>query len=792
MIIPPLLLPAEDAYTIENSVMMDRLTPTDLARGHTNAQADTSVYKKTFSGWYKRTALTGLVQMIFSHAINTSNRYLVWFDEQDNIRGYTQNLSDGTRYFMETATNFRDFAEWYHIVIATDTTHATQTERFKMYVNGEEIVDWTLAPLLAQNALTCSFLAPAAGTWTFEIGSIAYYTNGTQSYDGLVADFHCVDGQQLTASDFGEFDANGRWVAKEYTGTYGNNGFHLDFANSSDLGNDVSGNNNDFTATNLDSSHQYKDTPTNNYCILNSVDKTSYYPVEGGLRSYGPATGNTSIRGTVAVKGGKWYWESKLLVQTSTGTAGEVGIMDVSKPIVNRPSDSGGNGYMFGFGIGASNWYKRYNGTLTWLTSFTGTVSLTDVMNVAVDLDNGDMWVGKNGTWYNSGNPATGTNPTFTGIDTTKYYAPVVTPYNGGTTLVYMPWLNFGQNAFGYTPPSGFKTLCTDDLPEPDVSKSSDYFGMTTYAGNSANRSITGLDFQPDLVWIKNRSAAWSHLTFDSSRGAYKALFPDAANLELDYSTESLSSFNSDGFSLVDGTNRSIYNVTGNNYIAWNWKEGVTPGLDIVTYTGNGTAGRTVSHNLGVKPDAVIIKSRDSASYNWCVYHRDLGATKAIFLDLPNAVQTNNLYWNDTEPTSSVVTLGSGGGVNLNTDDYIMYAFAEVEGFSKIGTYTGNGSTDGAFIYCGFKPAHIMIKKVSTAYDWVMHDVARSPYNPSNDILYPSLANAEYPDHTSLHLDFVSTGVKLRCGNNIYYNGNLQEYIFLAFAESPFKYSRAA
>jgi len=329
------------------------------------------------------------------------------------------------------------------------------------------------------------------------------------------------------------------------------------------------------------------------------------------------------------------------------------------------------------------------------------------------------------------------------------------------------------------------------------INKSSEYFNTKLYTGNASTQSITGVGFQPDWVWIKNRVDTYNNHVFDVIRGVNQQLRVDDTGAESTFSN-SLTSFDSDGFTL--GSNGSV-NFNGNNHVSWNWKangSGVsntdgsitstvsastTSGFSIVTYTGNGTGGATIGHGLGVAPACVIIKNRTSGTYDWLVYHKALGATKYMALNRTDASTTSAIGWNDTEPSSSVVTLGTANAVNTNSSNYVAYCFAEKKGYSKFGNYTGNGNADGTFIYTGFKPAFVICKMTSASgQNWELNDNKRNPYNEAKNTLRPNTGDVE--DGTFNTCDLLSNGFKLRTNNDAT-NQSGATYIYMAFAENP-------
>ena len=375
---------------------------------------------------------------------------------------------------------------------------------------------------------------------------------------------------------------------------------------------------------------------------------------------------------------------------------------------------------------------------------------------------------------------------------------------DSGTDQFY---LNAGQRPFAYTAPSGFKAVCTQNLPTPTIgattaTQATNYFSPVLYTGTGSSQSITGLNFQPDLVWTKSRSNAYNNTLVDAVRGVSKALVSDLTAAEDNSPGSYVTAFNSGGFSVGTGTGS---NGSGATYVAWNWKANgagstntagsitstvsasATSGFSVVTYTGTG-ANATVGHGLGVAPKFIITKKRSSTS-NWAANDpsRSNPWSGALLLNTTDAFVSSSAVWNDTAPTTTVFSIGTADATNVSSATYVAYCFAPIAGYSAIGFYTGNGSTDGAFVYCGFRPACIIFKVSDGAASWLIHDIKRNTNNVVDKKLFPNLSDAEA---TADVADFLSNGFKLR-GTNTQFNGNGYNYIFAAFAENPFKYSLA-
>jgi hypothetical protein len=581
---------------------------------------------------------------------------------------------------------------------------------------------------------------------------------------------------------------------------------------------DLSGNANNWQPVNLDHNDTLLDSPTDNFATLNPLDANGGTISNGnleysGIFGTGVAQNGHGTRSTLKVPStGKWYVEA---LNTTISGSGNSCMLGFTSSTQSPTVTAFGSTLTPFIGVDASvfNNNIRFNSAGVSASVSTSTVLFAtyasgDIVNLAIDFSAGKIWVGKNGTWYNSGNPAAGTNETSTFTAGTADWAfwgeYIASSDNGNRSGVIA---NFGQRTFAYTPPSGYLALSTANLPRPAIGSDSDekagnYFNTVLYSGNSTTgHAITGVGFQPDLVWTKGRSDADPNYVHDVIRTVSNRLNTaettgDGGGL--------LSSFDSDGFT-ISSTGNGI-NGTGHTYVAWCWRAGdsavtntdgtitstvsanTTSGFSIVSYTGTGSAA-TVGHGLGIAPDMIIGKNRDNTP-DWIVYHSSTGRLGGMFLNRTDGFVDNLNYFNDTSPTSSVFTVGSNDRVNTNTEDYIAYCFAEVEGYSKFGSYTGNGSTDGPFVYTGFKPRFIMIKASSSTSQWVLIDTARDTFNSSAArSIFANSTSAEETGNTSEAFDIVSNGFKLRSSGRVNVNG--VTHIYMAFAEAPQKFSRS-
>ena len=742
----------------------------------------------TYSAWVKRGALT-TTQTLFSlcNQGGSSGAFTqVSWSTTTNDALELISYNSGVEARKVTTPIFRDPSAWYHVVAVFDTTNATAADRLRLYVNGQRITTFDVSVNPSQN-------------YNGYIGSIGYRTTiGTLDYtglatnnfvDGYLAEVNFIDGQALTPSSFGQTDAvTGVWTPKKYTGTYGTNGFYLPFSDNTSattLAYDKSGNNNNWTPNNISTTagatyDSMTDVPTltsataANYCVLNPLDKGTSVNVADGNLAYSVPTAASygGVRGTFAITQ-KAYWE---VTNTCGALPMFVGILNASVNVIGTAdlyAVSGQATYR------SSNGNKNINGTET---AYGASNTTNDVIGVAYDPDTGELTFYKNGT--SQGTISTG----FTGYT----YFPAV--YDS-TSSVCSAVFNFGQRPFSYTPPTGFKALNTFNLPDPTIKKPNQYMDVRTYSGTTSfpYSPVTDLAFQPDLVWVKTRSNTYDHVLYDSVRGTGTgaSLASNNTNQEgFNANYANLSSFNSNGFTVQSTPSTNILAQTGQTFVGWQWKKGATPGFDIVTFTSPASGNFTVNHSLGVTPAMVIVKTRDTAGWNWHVWHKSLSsATNSVLvLNSTNAVNSSFNMWGTSGATSTTIGVTTGNPVPANSA-CVAYLFAEIPGFSKFGSYTGNGSADGPFVYCGFRPKYIMWKRTDAVADWTVFDTARDTYNVAGPYLNPNTSAAEITDAT-VQMDLLSNGFKVR-GTWQGVNASGGTFIFAAFAESPFKTSLA-
>ena len=583
------------------------------------------------------------------------------------------------------------------------------------------------------------------------------------------------------------------------------------------LGNDYSGNNNDFTLTNLVATDQMIDTPTNNFCTWNPLDKDSDLDLsEGNTKMASSASGVVGARATFGMTDDKIYCE--FMPQGVYAGYAQMGIETSKATLDSYPGKDA-------YGWGLHNLILYTNDTNTAVLTGS-TPAVGDVIQMAYNGTTGKVWFGLNGTWYtlsgNVGVPATDAYPHISGLTGEWFFAAAPDDRSGDHNLI----ANFGQDSsfagnktaqgnqdsndkgdFYYEPPAGFLALCTDNLSDPEIALPGENFNTILYDDGAGAK--TGVGFQPDLVWVKSRGSAYEHELTDAVRGVTKAISSDSNVLESTDST-GLTAFGTDGFTVGADTNYS--DTTGSGMVAWSWKgDGVsggtlnedgtidsqvnvntTAGFSICSFTTGAATSSTWSfgHGLAEEPELVICKYL-SGTGNWSTYSKPTDPTDYLFLNTLAAATDDDRLWQDLGPTSTVVRIGgpSGEGWWGNSFAYIAYCFHSVEGYSKVGSYEGNGNADGTFVYCGFRPAWYMIRRVDSAppTGWMIEDNKRIGYNVANRDLIANLNNNEQPDDRT---DMLSNGFKIRATSNNF-NNSSGTYLYIAFAESPFKYSNA-
>jgi hypothetical protein len=792
------------SYSVKNSVRFSKDNSSYLYR--TPGVAGTR-RKFTLSVWVKRNKFghATSTSIMSAYSGNSDSGYLTLgftADDRLMVSGYASNWRWTSRYF-------RDPTAWVHLVFRIDTTIVSPaSDRIKVYVNGTEETAFDISNNPSQD-----FDFPFCSTAPHNIGRADPAAGAADYADLQLAEVIFVDGQALDPSNFSETNSTtGMYVPKRYTGTYGTTGFRLDFfddtaASSSALGKDRSGNNNDWSMNGISvgTSSQdvdadvLSDSPTvysdgvygrGNACTWNSLQKPANITFgPGNLKvTKSSASDTPSVIGTQSRNAGKWFWEVNITALSGIAYVGVTKIPNSQLP-AGRFCDNSNEG--FGY---RSDGQKETGGVAA---AYGVSYTVGDTVGVALDMDTGSVTFYKNGASQGSA---------YTGL--TGDWAPAFSI--GSASNSFTIKANFGQRVFKYSVPGSHLALNSFNIPTPSIPKSNVHMDAYAYAGTGASNAIAALQFQPDIVWIKQRSSpADAHAIYDSGRGT---------TIELDLTTaveatvaQGLTAFGANGFTV--GTDGGV-NESALNFVSWNFRANgagsanavgtisstvsanTTAGIAHVRYTGSGANG-TVGHGLGKAPAFVIVKRRNVATSSWAVYHKDMNATPQagrLLLDTTGAYAAASDLWNSTAPTTTVFSVGTNAASNTSASAYLAYLFAEIEGFSKFGKYVGNGSSDGPVVWCGFAPEFILIKEAAgtnaATASWVMYDAVRDTINPISSRLFANLSDAEVSD-SSVEIDVLSTGFKPRVSNfNV--NESSGTYIFAAFAKQPFKYARAA
>jgi hypothetical protein len=794
----------------------------------------------TYSFWFKHGSRTSLFDFLTANA--SGDKYFEF--TMSSAQKLTFYYHDST--LLLTNMQLRDRSAWYHIAVVHDTTQDDPEDRLKIYVNGVKVTDYE-TNILNDTNLPEDFDGGVNETGVEHL--IGRNQVGNNDLDGYLSDVYLLDGTAVgdTSGVLNEFIEikNGICIPKKYSGSYGTHGFHFEFkqtgtgtASTSTIGADTSGQTNHYTSNGV-AAHDSNmpDSPENNFATLNPLIKSGNTYSEGNLKVTTTTTAPAKFVSTIGVTSGKWFMEFR-----HSGDSNYVfGITsDTQQRDYLGMSDSSTSFGIFGT---SSNSNAFVNGSqVSWGGSGT-TWSAGDIIGLALNADDSILEVYKDGSSIGSYDYS-GLNWSEHFFAGGNYVAGTYSP-NFGQDSTFQGAISAGGNAdgngignFKNAVPSSYLALCTANLEEPTIGPNSatqadDYFNTVLYTGNgsssSATQDISGVGFKPDFLWTKRRNSSASHNLRDSSRDAngLKHLQSDGTGSEDTESDAGVTAFLDDGFRLK-GTNAGSgqVNANGGTFVAWNWKANggttttndasstsigsrdsvfqanTTAGFSIVTYTGDGGTGvDTYRHGLQVNgvattPEVIICKNRD-ASDAWL-----FGATA-----IPNFNWVNDyMHLQDTiahqtnaggtafkvAPTSTVFSVGEF----LNkANNYVAYCFASVEGYSKFGSYTGNGNVNGAFVFTGFRPAWVMLKRTDSADDWFIHDSTRDTFNINGHLLYANEPNAEYDaiaasDADNSPHDFTSNGFKLR-SSNANWNASSGTYIYMAFAEAPFKYANA-
>ena len=758
---------------IERSLRFNYSDTANLTR--TSSSTSTTF---TYSAWIKRSHQAGNYRYIFSmgnrgFAFHSSNR--------------TFYLYDGSS-LNESTPQFRDECGWYHVVVQINSGVATS------YING----------VLVHNAVGSGFTLTTGSNET----RIGMHQPGYYYWHGYMAEINLVDGSVVAPTEFGFTDSQtGIWMPKRYEGAYGTNGFYLDFSDNSStaaLGIDKSPNGNDFTVNNFSVSSgvgddSSLDTPTNNFPTLNPLNSDPYSSSSYTAATFSNGnlqyTTNTTSLNNYAEssiyfpKSGKWYLEITL-ANVNIGSGLGYGQIDVA-------------GYYLWWHY-SSPYYEiqTVSGKQT-----IGSLSNNDIIQVAYDVDSGYIWYGKNNSWYLSGDPSSGT-PMSPAAQSSNSDGTVRLFLNGRTgSGANIMHVNFGSRPFNYTPPTGFKALSAKNV-RPNaapVIRPKKHFDTLFYTGDgSTSQNISGLEFAPDFVWIKSRSSGSGHHSLLNSVSGDKAMNTTRTNGE--YSVGAFN-FNTNSIDVPYYGNDYSMNTNSATYVAWCWKAGgaaVTntvgnisaqvsandeAGFSIITYTGDGNTSGNVGTGLrSTQPlNWAIVKRRDSTS-DWQVGHSASGQSNNfayhLNLDDTSALSGSSPYHMGTQNATNGDRLYLAEGGLTSSATYVAYVWQERPGYSKFGSYTGNGSSSNpTYVDLGFRPAFVMVKCINASEHWNI-PVDTYSYNGVDKSVSANLTSAERDMDGGDAMDFLSNGFKIRNTDNNYANDG-KTFIYMAFAEQP-------
>ena len=749
-------------------------------------------------------------QTIFSAGTALGNITWLGFSSLNQLDFYV--YQSGVTARKTSSAKYRDVG-WYHICVSFDSgSGIPANDRIKLFVNGIEVTD------LSANTDT-----PSGETTAFndnvlhEIGRYSY--NSTRYIPAYLAQFTMLENKSFQNGDLSisdlldsfTFGTNGaQYVPKAdadiaaLATAAGGNSFCLDFADSGDLGNDISSNANDFTPNSMSSANQSGNTPSHVSTIFNVINagSTSYAILsEGNRKASWVSSGGHSFTTTLSFDGSD---SSGFYIEIETPTTNgidypAVGVWStlyLDNNTLAAKNSSGSPSLTLGFNDGS--WRLNPNGTKRYHNNVSSTVTGTALSSggrFAICVKNNKLYIGTISgttlTWSNSGDPDAETGELYTLDASDNKYQIGGIVYSTGNLLLHTNSDEWVASSI----PSDVKSITSDNLAAPDY-QGIDYFNATLYTGNgtaigSGGKAVTGVGFQPDFTWIKNRDAADSHILTDVVRGVTKYISSDSFNAEVT-NVESLSTFDTDGFTVG---NLDAVNTNTEDYVSWNWLAGGTGSsntdgsitstvtvagaghFSIGTYTGTG-ANATIGHGLGGAPEMIIVKNTGTAE-NWPVYHNGIASdaeTDVLFLNNTLAASDSPVYWNDTAPTSSVFTVGTDNAVNASSGTLSFFAFRSVPGVCKVGSYTGNGNADGPFVSLNFNPKLFLLKRTDVANDWLLGYLP----NGSNSGEY-LFANSNVTGGT-LSLDMLSTSIKIRTSGTTY-NASGGNYVFLAMAD---------
>ena len=745
----------------------------------------------TWSNWVKRSASGAYILFRGGTSSNDSQYFAIQFNANDKLAIGAETLD-----YLVTTQVFRDFSAWYHIVVALDVNQGTNANKLKLYINGTEVTAFD-----TDNRSSLSTSDKGVNqTQAHVIGAEPLTSN--RYLNGYLAEINFCDGTAYDASSFGQADDNGVWQAKDTAGlTFGTNGFRLKFADNSGatattLGKDTSGKGNNWTPNNLSvtagvGNDSLVDSPVNgtassggdpggsivgNYATMNPLDSNiGSNLTNGNLDAAGSSNWSAGhARATFALTSGKWYWE---VTKTGGSATAQIGFCNKAFSLTTSYGSLPADSWTFAFGNGTEILRPSGGGG----GYFSGSAMANgDVAGIALDMDAGTAIFYKNG----AAGASISLSSTKTGStnNITELF-PLVGVYNANVSF------NGGQRAFTHAAPSGYKSLNTANLTPPTITDGSKYFDVALDTGANILSAATSKTDNAGFIWIKDRANnSTNHILFnkvnDVGMDGTPHLRANTTDNEVTCGTYSAPSGNSVGWAWDAGTGNPVTNNDGS--IASQVRAQPSAGFSICTYTGNGTGGASIGHELNDVVEFLIVKDR-SAAASWHCQHSAIGNTSAIFLNSNSAAVSNSAYWNNTSPTNSVFTVGTADGMNGSGNTYVAYCFASVAGYSQIGSFSPNGTTDNAFVYTGFRTRFILAK-FTTPGDWMLLDTSRRPNGPTGGTLIAQDAAAEDGVYNSgqVGFDFLSNGFKIR-HNGAPLGDSGKTVIYYAVAENPFQ-----
>jgi len=770
-------VPFTDTFTVSKSAMFDDGDRRYLARTYSAGDtARSSNSQATISFWIKYCRSVGSGdQHIFSTAnAAQTQRFMIYRNEQSAEDHFIINMNPGPKMFKAPVQSaLLSEQEWSNVVINVDLDNSTGADKVKMFVNGVQI---TSVDTTYQSASNSNYFLFA--NEDHFIGNLAPASAGYTAFclSSYLAELHVLDGQLKPPTDFGQVDTStNRWIPKDYktnVGTYGNRGFYMEFLNPTGTGNgvgtDSSGNGFNFTESFVSggsawaTTDQFTDTPSKNFAVWDGGRKDGNTLSEGNLKVTGDAGADfDSVLGTMFVSSGKYYWEIERDSDTGGSDRFRAGVA-----LTSYPTTTSMDGRTDAWGISENG--QRLGGGSS-LTTYGDATTTGDFIGVALDMDRNAIYFSKNGTWMNSASAS--------GIaDGTDYSKAAFSNVIGSVTPFLQTYdaqvatLRTASGRWEGTAPTGFLELNQDNLDD------------------TASK-ITA------LAWIKNRDAADNHILVDRVRGVGKDMHSNDTAAEVT-NLNTVQRFLQRG---VQVGNDVEVNTANESYVLWQWLLGdsATTGstnnsgsiastviaadaghFSICTYTGTG-ANATIGHGLSGAPELVIVKNTND-NRAWRVLETVVnGGTHYLTLNTTAASTAGSTFWNDSNPTASVINLGSDTDTNDSGDTMVAISFRSVPGVCKVGSYVGNLNADGPYIDLGFTPRFFLVKVTDGVNNWGIFDTARNTFNASNRTLN---ANGTDVEDTTYPLDILSSGIKIR-GAFQFFNDTGKTYIYLAMAE---------